>query len=85
MFYDKDLETQETLITRTENVPRKQLFTAFSNTELEGLHEILKQLFWNKWKAVLYIELTWEKFDLKSYGIQNIIGAYNRNRIIWSL
>lgn len=45
MFYDKDLETQETLITRTENVPRKQLFTAFSNTELEGLHEILKQRF----------------------------------------
>lgn len=31
MFYDKDLEVLETLNTCTENMPGKQLLTAFPN------------------------------------------------------
>lgn len=34
MFYDKDLQTVETLNIYTENVRRKQSFPALPNTEL---------------------------------------------------
>lgn len=45
VFYNKDLEVLETFSTYTENMTRKQSLTAFPNTELEGLSEILKQRF----------------------------------------